>query len=182
MDSSACSSRAVYGKAAAGPDTTRPFPQFSHPPCSITMLHRDFFTSSFYHRFLVQRMCPPAIPLYSTCSSLSSVPCPETPQTGPIIDPHEFASRATSDDPEALGEIGRLVCLVLSTWAASFGVNEKGEPERDTGYGTIKLRRERTNAWVRELLRQVDHYGLLRRPTWDGVQLLLLLLPLTEGV
>ena len=53
--------------------------------------------------------------------------------------------------------------------------------ERHTGYETIKQRRDRTNTWVLELLRAVDHYGLLRKPTWDGVQVLLLLLPLTEG-
>ena len=102
--------------------------------------------------------------------------------TGPILDPLEFAARFSNGDPEELGDIGRLICLVLSTWAASFGVNEKGEPERHTGYDAVKLRRERTNAWVHELLRMVDHYGLLRRPTWDGVQVLLLLLPLTEGM
>ena len=104
-----------------------------------------------------------------------------TTQTGQIIDAHDFAASFNNGDIERLGEVGRLICLVLSTWAASFGVNEKGEPERHTGYETIKQRRDRTNTWVLELLRAVDHYGLLRRPTWDGVQVLLLLLPLTEG-
>lgn len=60
-------------------------------------------------------------------------------------------------------------------------MNEKGEPDRHGGYDTIKYRRERTNLWVQELLRLVDYYGLLRKPSWDGVQVLLLLLPLTEG-
>ena len=104
-----------------------------------------------------------------------------TPPTGPIIDAHDFAARFNNGDIGGLREVGRLICLVLSTWAASFGVNEKGEPERHTGYETIKQRRDRTNTWVLELLRAVDHYGLLRKPTWDGVQVLLLLLPLTEG-
>jgi hypothetical protein len=32
------------------------------------------------------------------------------------------------------------------------------------------------------ILREIDACGILRKPTWDGVRVLLLLLPLTEGV
>jgi len=42
-------------------------------------------------------------------------------------------------------------------------------------------RRERTNAMVREILQLVDSYSIMRKPSWDGVRVLLLLLPLMEG-
>jgi hypothetical protein len=34
---------------------------------------------------------------------------------------------------------------------------------------------------VREILGLIDKHGLLRKPTWDGVRVLLLIMPLTEG-
>ena len=37
------------------------------------------------------------------------------------------------------------------------------------------------NDMLQEMLYLVDVHGILRRPTWDGVKLLLLLLPLTQG-
>lgn len=39
----------------------------------------------------------------------------------------------------------------------------------------------RAEAYVREVLHLIDNFGILRRPSWDGVQALLLLLPLLEG-
>lgn len=42
-------------------------------------------------------------------------------------------------------------------------------------------RRERVNVMVNEVLHFVDVYGIMRRPTWDGVKVLLLAWPLTEG-
>lgn len=34
---------------------------------------------------------------------------------------------------------------------------------------------------VKEMLQTIDHLGLLRNPSWDGVRVLMLLMPLTEG-
>lgn len=44
-----------------------------------------------------------------------------------------------------------------------------------------KRRRERVTKMVKEILEGVDRLALLRRPTWDGVRVLMLLMPLTEG-
>jgi hypothetical protein len=44
---------------------------------------------------------------------------------------------------------------------------------------------KRVNTMVREILRLIDVSGILRKPTWDGVRTLLLLLPLfaeSEGI
>lgn len=42
-------------------------------------------------------------------------------------------------------------------------------------------RRETIEPMIREILELVDYHGMLRRPSWDGVRVLLLLLPLMEG-
>jgi hypothetical protein len=45
-----------------------------------------------------------------------------------------------------------------------------------------KKRRVRVTEMVKEILEGVDSLALLRRPTWDGVRVLMLLMPLTEGL
>jgi len=94
--------------------------------------------------------------------------------------------------------------MLLVTWAASYGLNERGTPETEyeevsrtdnrggetSTYANGKYvhpgtsRRpwkSQTGAYLREILEFVDLYGVLRRPTLDGVRVLLLLLPLMEG-
>lgn len=83
--------------------------------------------------------------------------------------------------------------MLLVIWAASFGIDEFGNeniqneasdvsdgsdihsnPEQ---HGTMHF----TESMIREVLTLVDYHGLLRRPSWDAVRVLLLLLPLTHG-
>jgi hypothetical protein len=94
-----------------------------------------------------------------------------------------------------------MIAMLFVVWAASFGVNEYGvednlephspampdgpkfSPDGDDGLSDPS-RRVRTldvETMVREILGLIDVHGLLRRPTWDGVRVLLLILPLTQG-
>ncbi|KDQ16343.1 hypothetical protein BOTBODRAFT_54128 [Botryobasidium botryosum FD-172 SS1] len=128
------------------------------PSTTIPRLHPDFFNSPFYRRFHIQR---------------------------PIVDPTEFSARfqqSLQGKPEALGPLGELICMVFVTWAASYGVDEAGVEEPHNGMEYIKQRRETCNKMVLEVLRLIDYHGILRRPTWDGVRILLLIMPLTEDV
>lgn len=150
---------AVYGKPVI--DDERRFMSLATgvPQSSlIPRLRPEFLSSSFFQAFLTQR---------------------------PIIDPLEFSWRlceAHNGNPNALGNTGQLLCMVLAAWAASFGVNEAGDSEPHTGAQAVRVRKERTNLMVRELLQLIDAHGLLRKPTWDGVRVLLLVMPLTEDV
>jgi hypothetical protein len=94
-----------------------------------------------------------------------------------------------------------MLAMLLVTWAASFGINEFGveedaerpssdtssspefSPDCDDEFSDPKRRAKtlRTEAMAREILALVDNHGILRRPSWDGVRVLLLLLPLTKG-
>ena len=66
-------------------------------------------------------------------------------------------------------------------WAASYGLDEGGEEVPELRAEDVQQRKERINEMLFELLYLVDIHGLLRKPSWDGVRALLLILPLTEG-
>jgi hypothetical protein len=94
--------------------------------------------------------------------------------------------------------------MSLVVWASSFGVDENGQsmdPLEDHIYqyqehkvdiihdqfdtdASAKLRNERktrTNEMVKEMLYLIDVHGILRKPSWDGVRILLMILPLAQG-
>ncbi|KAG9124802.1 hypothetical protein FRC07_010200 [Ceratobasidium sp. 392] len=155
----------VYGPAGSGQtdDASRSDPaaspkaSTSRTPSCIPKLQPEFFGSPFYRRFHIQR---------------------------PIVDPTEFSARFYESEqgkPESLGVAGSMICMLLVTWAATYGVNEYGVEEPSNGLEGVRERRRRCNDMIREILGLIDKHGLLRKPTWDGVRVLLLIMPLTEA-
>ncbi|KAJ3774794.1 hypothetical protein EV361DRAFT_877488 [Lentinula raphanica] len=164
-------------------------------PSTIPPLQPEFFDSSFWQWFCLQR---------------------------PMLDTAELSTRciAHAKGTHTLGYEGSLLAMVLVVWAASFGLDERGIPfdgsrnfssgesgsnasrstsrrgsmdmstartkadERDSSVvddiSTRRGRKERTEAMLREVLELVDIHAVMRRPTWDGVRILLLILPLLE--
>jgi hypothetical protein len=100
-----------------------------------------------------------------------------------------------------MGPEGAILCHVLYAWALSYGVDENGQLDIPEGGGSPlgplslvapgenEMRREgdrqrrfsRMKSVVELVLREIDECGIMRKPTWDGVRSLLLILPLTEG-
>lgn len=104
--------------------------------------------------------------------------------TGPILEPNEYCSRYSewfNGSSDALLIPGQLIALVLVVWAASYGINEAGEEAPDSSGENIQQRKERVNEMLVELLYLIDIHGILRRPSWDSVRVLLLTMPLTDG-
>lgn len=132
-----------------------------------------------------------------------------------MLDQNEFPARflAHTQGINPLKNEGGLIAMLLVIYAASFGLDERGQPtdnhsdlsiaetslatsviiKREDG-GPSELtntrnivserrneRKSRTDAMLREIIELVDLYGVLRRPSLDGVRALLLLLPLMEG-
>ena len=109
------------------------------------------------------------------------------------MEPSEFSQRYAAHldgDTNVLGPAGLILAKVLVVWAASFGHNEFGQlmedgrasplgddandlPQRRLEWGAL------VQEMIEELLRMIDVHGVLRKPSWDGVRALLLLLPLT---
>ena len=104
---------------------------------------------------------------------------------GPLLEPEVFLSRleeSLSGDADSLGVSGRLVAMCLVAWATSFGHNEEGESDQPSNHKDWRpSARSRTNAMVKELLYLIDSYGIVRKPTCDGLVTLLTVLPLTKG-
>ena len=112
---------------------------------------------------------------------------------GPILDAIEFPERYIGHckGGKLLGNEGQLISMLLVVWAVSFGLNERGIVEGEDEYPASaesqgpgakrRQRKARTETLIHEIMEQIDIYGVLRRPTLDGVRVLLLLLPLLEG-
>ncbi len=100
-----------------------------------------------------------------------------------------------------MGPGGSIICHVLYAWAVSYGVDENGQldvpegggaplaPMNLLGINEAEMRREEDRlrrkeamkAVIQVVLKEIDESGLMRKPTWDGVRALLLVLPLTDG-
>ena len=74
--------------------------------------------------------------------------------------------------------VGPDICLYAHI---SLGVNEFGIEEVNSDPVTVRHRRELTNDLVREMLQLFDVHAIFRKPTFDGVRAVMLILPLTEG-
>jgi hypothetical protein len=124
--------------------------------------------------------------------------------SGPIIDAANLLKRYFSSSPPcaaAMGPEGAILCHVLYAWATSYGVDENGQLDVPEGGGEpvgqldplavsdgeVKRERDRQTrktkmaAVVQVILKEIDDCGVMRKPTWDGVRCLLLILPLTDG-
>ncbi|KIR24802.1 hypothetical protein I309_06357, partial [Cryptococcus deuterogattii LA55] len=144
----------------------------------IPQLTREFFESDFFRRFQVQR---------------------------PLIDPGNFLERylsKTNPHETAMDIENAILCHVLYAWAVSYGVDEYGRldlPEGGreplTGVNVTSacpgeaqrekdrsVRMEKMKSVVEVILKEIDDCGVMRKPTWDGVRVLLMILPLTEGI
>nr|ODN88362.1 hypothetical protein L203_02975 [Cryptococcus depauperatus CBS 7841] len=132
----------------------------------IPELTRDFFESSFFKRFQVQR---------------------------PIIDPHDFIAKYLSQKmptAAAMGAEGSILCHILYAWAVSYGVDENGHLDVPEGggeplqgismysAGEVESRREADRVRRKEemkvvldiILKEIDDCGILRKPSWDEIQ------------
>ncbi|KAG8976034.1 hypothetical protein FRC05_004665 [Tulasnella sp. 425] len=112
----------------------------------------------------------------------------------PVLDPAEFIDRYDKFVKRGvpLGECGELIAQTLLAWATSFGFDESGidaslfedviKVEEDDPFATIERRKAATNEIVQDILEAIDKNAVARRTSWDGVRVLLLLLPLTTEV
>ncbi|EEB94281.1 hypothetical protein MPER_06925 [Moniliophthora perniciosa FA553] len=94
----------------------------------------------------------------------------------PILDPTEFPAHYCQAS-QTLSPQATLITMLLVVWAASYGLDERGLPSSDS---LRSSRKESTQTMVREILEFIDQYAIMRSPTWDGLRVLLLILPLLD--
>ena len=104
---------------------------------------------------------------------------------GPLLEPSVFLPRleeSLGGTTDSLGVPGRLAAMCLVVWAASFGHDEEGKMVQSSNPKNWRLSvKSRANNMVKELLYLIDSYGIIRKPTWDGLVVLLTIIPLTKG-
>ncbi|TFK29783.1 hypothetical protein FA15DRAFT_581325 [Coprinopsis marcescibilis] len=165
------SDRAIYGKSSDGDG--RSLSYSSRLVNAISPLHHDLFCSPFWRWFSIQR---------------------------PILDAAEFPARFISHQKgeRPLGPEGGIITMLLVIWAYSYGLNEQGVPldelesapspaeetqAKTEETPTCQVRSpEKLEQMLQQILDLVDYHGIMRRPSMDGVRVLLLLLPLLEEV
>ncbi|KIP09099.1 hypothetical protein PHLGIDRAFT_126553 [Phlebiopsis gigantea 11061_1 CR5-6] len=146
---------AVFGKVPSEQASLR---SVTPPQNVIPRLAPEFFDSRFFWRFQIQR---------------------------PILEPIEYRDRYIQfikGNADALQVPGQLIAMALAVWAASYGVNEYGGQDHQEHPADVRQRKEAINEMLQEILYLVDMHGILRKASWDGVRLLLLLLPLTQEI
>ena len=99
------------------------------------------------------------------------------------------------------GAGGRRPLSCVVRMAASYGVDEHGQLDvaeggdapdgpidlSTVGEGELKREADRQRRKAKlmlvleVILREIDRNGIMRKPSWDGVRVLLLVLPLAEG-
>lgn len=108
----------------------------------------------------------------------------------------QYLNPSNNESTSTINIERKILALTLLALAASLGVDERGialevpnlqegrtnEMRLAAGLSINEIHKERTHELVHEILLLVDSHGILRNPTWDGVRLLLLLWPLTQGV
>lgn len=174
-------SREIYGQSSTPEDGTTSNGSPPPVPCvEVPQLKPEFFQSYFFKNLLLQR----------TCHKFES-PQSLTTTIGPILDAAEISTRYAkdfTDNDGSLGIEGKLIANVLMLWAMSFGLDGSGQPlplsvetAGEVGSRSQTTRKEICNKALLDIFQYIDHHGILRRATWDGVRALLLLFPLTEG-
>lgn len=160
---------AMYGKQnsqspteSRGPSPFATTSGFSMEATIIPELKPQFFDSPFWKSFHIQR---------------------------PILDPLEFSARyqeyytsrtsRINGAEDSFPQAAHLIASLLVIWADTFGLDECGNPYHPQSHINP---RARSNDMIKEALDRVDSLGLLRKPSWDGLRALLLLLPLTHDV
>ena len=90
-----------------------------------------------------------------------------------IKDDRDDSATSQHPTPSSAGRPSRKANLTLSA--------DPKEEEEETFKHVGKTYREKTNCMLQEILELIDFHGIIRKPTFDGVRILLLTLPLMEG-
>ncbi|KAG5716270.1 hypothetical protein E4T56_gene10634 [Termitomyces sp. T112] len=181
---------AIYGKVVGPDGAANGFPPSTRLPSIIPQLSPEFFVSPFWNWFSVQR---PAL----DSAEFSARYIAHTKGVQPLG--HEggllamilvvWAASFGLDErglPDASDDARDSSDLETPTATSHRTSSKKSSSHQDLKSKephyerTRKDRKETTDAMLREVLELIDFHGVMRRPSWDGVRVLLLIIPLLE--
>ncbi|KAJ7836994.1 hypothetical protein B0H14DRAFT_2792410 [Mycena olivaceomarginata] len=179
---------AIYGKGTGDESSSIPLPLVARLPSIIPQLKPEFFSSPFWSWFSLQRpiLDPTEFPARFFAHTKGSH---SLGNEGKIL-VHLLVVWAASFgiDERGLPENEEL-SRPSSASAAEEGPSKlvrPGQQQNSNGALIAERRRaerkNRTEAMVQEVLVLIDSHAIMRRPTWDGIRVLLLILPLMEDI
>ncbi|KAF8894459.1 hypothetical protein BD779DRAFT_1501136 [Infundibulicybe gibba] len=183
---------AIYGKVTDQDGASSSSPPATRLTNVIPHLQAEFFASPFWHWLCVQRPILDPIEFPARFFAHSKGTHNLGHEGGLLamllvvwassfgID-ERGAPEADDADPSDSSAALELTALPLprrgSVQDGSSG--KEGSPRAEI---QRRRRKDRTETMIREVLELIDFHGVLRRPTWDGVRVLLLILPLLDEV
>ncbi|KAK7023961.1 Zn(2)-C6 fungal-type domain-containing protein [Favolaschia claudopus] len=180
---------AIYGKGTADDNSSIPLPLAARLPSIIPQLKPEFFSSPFWSWFSLQRpiLDPTEFParFYAHSKGTHSLG-----NEGKIL-VHLLVVWAASFgiDERGLPENDEPSSPSSTSATADGGImkmRRPGQPPRPTSLLAAERsraeRKNRTEAMVQEILVLIDSHAIMRRTTWDGIRVLLLILPLLEDI
>ncbi|KAJ7184264.1 hypothetical protein C8R46DRAFT_455587 [Mycena filopes] len=180
---------AIYGKGAED-SSSIPLPLAARLPSIIPQLKPEFFSSPFWSWFSMQRpiLDPTEFParyfahtkgthalgnegkillhllvVWAASFGIDERGLPENEELSP-----PSSASSTEENGSKLSRPGRVEAPKMNGAL----IAERSRAER----------KNRTEAMVQEILVLIDSHAVMRRPTWDGVRVLLLILPLMEDI
>ncbi|KAJ7771697.1 hypothetical protein B0H16DRAFT_1660677 [Mycena metata] len=180
---------AIYGKGAED-SSSMPLPMAARLPSIIPQLKPEFFSSPFWSWFSMQRpiLDPTEFPARYFAHTKGTH---ALGNEGKIL-LHLLVVWAASFgiDERGLPENEELSrpSSASSLEDAGSKLSRPGHVEGPKMNGALMAersraeRKSRTEAMVQEILALIDAHAVMRRPTWDGVRVLLLILPLMEDI
>ncbi|KAJ6547066.1 hypothetical protein B0H19DRAFT_954207 [Mycena capillaripes] len=181
---------AIYGKGVGDESSSIPLPLVARLPSIIPQLKPEFFSSPFWSWFSLQRpiLDPTEFParFFAHTKGTHSLG-----NEGKILI-HLLVVWAASFgiDERGLPENEELSRPSSASTGEDGGQKHtrpgRGEAQKSNGALMTERsraeRKNRTEAMVQEILVLIDSHAIMRRPTWDGIRVLLLILPLMEDM
>ncbi|KAG6917794.1 hypothetical protein DXG01_001066 [Tephrocybe rancida] len=180
---------AIYGKVV-GPDGTSGSSQPStRLPSIIPQLSPEFFVSAFWTWFAVQRPVLDPVEFSARYIAHSKGIQPLGHEGGLlamilVIWAASFGldERGIPEDDDArdCSDQETPTAITHSTGSKRGSSNQDSKGKDPMTERSRKDKKENTEAMLREVLELIDFHGVMRRPSWDGVRALLLIMPLLE--
>ncbi|KAG6874282.1 hypothetical protein C0995_001507 [Termitomyces sp. Mi166 len=182
--------RAIYGKVVGSDGTSTATPPSTRLPSIIPQLSPEFFSSPFWSWLSVQRPVLDPVEFSARYIAHTKGIQPLGHEGGLLamilvvwaasFGLDERGVPDACDDARDGSDQETPTATTHRMGSKKGNCNQDSKSKQASSERTRKDRKETTDAMLREVLELIDFHGVMRRPSWDGVRVLLLVIPLLE--